>query len=692
MNIITEYPLWFSVFCIVFGFAVAFFTYYKRFPDNVSKRQKYGLPILRFVSASMLAFLLLRPLVLSTHQEIEKPLLVVALDNSSSIVMTKDSSYYKDAFVKSLSKQVEDLGNQFDVKYLSFGFELSDSLRYTYDEPVTDMSSLFSELKTLYSGRNVGAIVLASDGIYNKGTHPYFLAESMPYPFYTILMGDTLIQKDAKIARVFHNRSVFKGNSFPLEIHLNADLLGGQSTNVRIEHNGKILYQKNIKIIGNRYSEVVRTYIETTASGMQQYSIIVDPLDDEFSYQNNRTDIFVDVVEQQERILIAYSFPHPDISAIKGALSSVLSYSVDVKKIDEIGSELNYQMVILYQVPSVKDASNAFLSRLKQQKVPVFYVLGNATNFARFNEQNSGLKISQNRALWNDAYAAYNQSFVSFTMGKEWVRMLDNLPPISVPFGNYQASNASQIMIYQKIGRVVSDLPLFMFSEEDNVRNAVFCGEGIWRWRLMSHQISQNHQLFDEWFAKIAQFLMVSGDRSSLRISHNRIFNENENAYFSAEFFNDAMEKINEPEIKINIKDSDGKFYPFVFTRTSNAYDLNAGRFPQGNYEWEAQAEFGGKVHRKKGAFSVQKIDVESLNLLADKYLMMQLASINDGAFLTAREIDNLADLIKQNESIRSVSYPVKKYTDLSSLWLYLVVLIFLFSTEWFIRKFNGMS
>jgi hypothetical protein len=692
MKIITEFPLWLSVFCFAFGLIVAFLTYYKRFSDNLNQWQKRILPSLRFISASLLAFLLLRPLVLTTQKEIEKPLLVVAVDNSSSIVMTADSIFYKTDFINSLNNQIKELENQFDVKLISFGLELSDSLSFSYDEPETNLSSLFTELKALYSGRNVGAIVLASDGIYNKGTNPYFMAESMPYPIYSVLMGDTLIQKDAKISRVFYNRSVFKGNSFPLEIHINADLLSGKNTNLRIEQKGKVIFQKAIKIVGNKYSEVVRTHVEANNSGLQQYSIILENLDDEFSYQNNRTEIFVDVIEQQEKILIAYQFPHPDISAMRNALSSVMSYAVDVKKYDELSGDLNYQMVILYQIPSVKDASNAFLSRVKQQKIPLFYVLGNATNFARFNEENSGLKIAQNRAMWNDAFPSYNKSFVSFSTDKEWLKIMENLPPISVPFGSYQVSNSSQVMIYQRIGRVVSEMPLFLFSEENNIRSAVLCGEGIWRWRLMSYQISQSHQSFDDWFAKVAQYLMVSGDRSNLRVSHNRIFNENENLFFSAEFYNDAMERINEPELKFLVKDEDGKNYPFVFSRTSNAYDLNAGRFPQGNYEWEAQTSFGGKLYQKKGAFSVRKIDVESLNLLADKNLMLQMARVNDGAFITAREVDELANLIKNNESIRSVSYFVKKFTDLSSLWLYFVFLIFLFSLEWFIRKFNGMS
>lgn len=692
MKIITEYPLWFVIFCLAFGVLVAFLTYSKRFPENISPWQKTVLPLLRFLGASLLAFLLLNPLILRTITEIEKPLVVVAVDNSASVVMTKDSVFYKTDFITLLREQIKELENQFEVKLLSFGSECNNSILSTYNEPETDLSALFSEMKTLYSGRNVGAIVLASDGIYNKGSNPFFMAESMPYPIYSILMGDTLIQKDLKISRVFHNRSVFKGNSFPLEIHLNIDLFPGAKTILKIEHKGKIIFQKTILAQGNRYKEVVRTYIESDLPGLQQYSVILEPLEGEFSIQNNRSEVFVEVIEQKEKILILHQAPHPDIAALKNALSSVQSFAVEVKNVEELNSANDYQLVILYQIPSVNNASLPLLNRIKQQNIPLLYLLGQKTNLALFNEQNAGLKILQNRVMWNDAFAHFNPSFVSFSNERNWIKNLESLPPLSVPFGNYQLSNAAQIMLYQRIGRVVSEMPLMLFSEENNTRTGVITGEGIWRWRLMAYQIYESHQMFDDWMVKVVQYLMVSSDRSNFRVNHNRIFNENENVFFSAEFYNDAMERINEPEVKMMIKNSEGKSLPFLFSRTSDAYELNAGKFPKGDYSWEAQVSFGGKLFAKKGAFTVRKLEIESLNLVADKYLMSQLAEINESELLMAREIDQLSEKIKNNESIRSVTFPVKKYTDLTTLWFYFVLLIALFSVEWLLRKLNGMS
>jgi len=49
----------------------------------------------------------------------------------------------------------------------------------------------------------------------------------------------------------------------------------------------------------------------------------------------------------------------------------------------------------------------------------------------------------------------------------------------------------------------------------DNQRSGVVAGEGIWRWRLMSYQINNEHNTFDDFVIKTAQYLMVSNDRSN---------------------------------------------------------------------------------------------------------------------------------------------------------------------------------
>jgi hypothetical protein len=53
-------------------------------------------------------------------------------------------------------------------------------------------------------------------------------------------------------------------------------------------------------------------------------------------------------------------------------------------------------------------------------------------------------------------------------------------------------------------------------------------------------------------------------------------------------------------------------------------------------------------------------------------------------------QINQLADLIRKNENIKTVVYEDKHYSDLIDLkWLFGLILLLL-STEWFLRKREG--
>ena len=53
-------------------------------------------------------------------------------------------------------------------------------------------------------------------------------------------------------------------------------------------------------------------------------------------------------------------------------------------------------------------------------------------------------------------------------------------------------------------------------------------------------------------------------------------------------------------------------------------------------------------------------------------------------------DLKNLADKIKKNELIKTVTYEDKKYEDLISLKIIFFLILALLSAEWFLRKREG--
>ena len=233
MSILTEHSLWYLPLCILLGAAYAIFLYLRNHDIDYDKRARWTMPILRGLAVSLIAFLLLSPLLKHNVKEVDKPLLLVAVDNSESMVSTADSTYYRSEFPKQLQQLIQDFGDQYDIKTYLVGEQnqLQDGAQPSavpFNGKTTNLSSLFDEVDNLYANHNIGAMVLVSDGIFNTGSNPQYAAERAKYPIYTVAAGDTSVQTDLLIADILHNRQTYLGNYFPVEIKVSATHLAGK--------------------------------------------------------------------------------------------------------------------------------------------------------------------------------------------------------------------------------------------------------------------------------------------------------------------------------------------------------------------------------------------------------------------------------------------------------------------------------
>ncbi|MGZ4034571.1 MAG: hypothetical protein ACXVP4_06870, partial [Bacteroidia bacterium] len=178
MNIIFEYPSWFILFCLFTGAAYSFILYRK--DKKLSETPVWLVRIMavfRFLVVTILALLLLSPLLKTINRTVEKPVIIIAQDNSESIAVGKDSAFYHTEYKQKLQNLINKLGDKYEVRSYTFADKIkelgtTDSLKF--NEKQTDISAFFDEVETRYSNRNVGAVIIATDGLYNKGANPVY--------------------------------------------------------------------------------------------------------------------------------------------------------------------------------------------------------------------------------------------------------------------------------------------------------------------------------------------------------------------------------------------------------------------------------------------------------------------------------------------------------------------------------------
>lgn len=689
MNLVTESPSWFVVFCILAGIAYAGVLYFrniklKDFPLWTVRL----IALLRFTCITILSFFLLSPLLETVNRKLEKPIIVFAQDVSESIVIGKDSSAYRNAYLKNLKNFREQLNDKYETYFYSFSDKIErlasiDSIRFTGKQ--TDISALFEEIETRYSNRNVGAVILASDGLYNKGASPVYASEKIKTPLYTIAMGDTTIQKDLILLKVEQNRMAYLGNEFPLRVVVNAKQLKGKATILKVKQGNNVLFEQTININSEEFITTVPVLLEAKKIGLQRYRVSLSSMSEEVSSLNNSQNVFMDVLDARQKVLLLAHAPHPDVAAIKETIAANDNYEVEAFTIEDFKKSVKgYNLIILHQIPNASNASTRIVGEIQKSNVPVWVFSGANTILKK------GLRIVSSTSKTNDSEVVLNENFPLFTLSEAFRAYAENFPAIVCPYGDYVVNTNSTALFNQRIGVVETNTPIMAFTNSDDNRSAIFYGEGIWKWRINDFSTHGNTDLFDEFIYKTVQYLSVKENKSFFKLNYSKSFLENENIIINAEVYNQSYELINEPEVSISITNFGKNKFPFTFSKTSDSYRLNAGRLPVGDYKFEATVKVGTSVYTKQGGFRIVALQVESVNSIADHQLLYKIAKKHGGELLYPNQLDDLVEKLNNRDDIKTIAYTQNKLSDLIHYKWIFYLLLTLLSLEWFIRKRNG--
>ena len=697
MNIITGYPDWYILLCILAGIFGSILLYFRETKSEFPAWLKRLLGVIRFLLISLIAFLLLSPLLKISSHQVEKPVIVIAQDNSMSMVLNGDSAYYRNEYISSLNELISSLQDDYDVRVFAFGDEVTpltasplDTL--SFHERGTDISALFDMMDVRFVNRNIGALLIATDGIYNKGFNPVYQAAGISYPLYTLALGDTAERRDAFIKRVLYNRIAFQGNDFPVEIILNARKMPGATLNLNISEKGKTLSSRQVLVEGNNFSSTIRLSLPAEEAGTHHILIRLGSNKDEVTLENNRYDLFVDVLKSKQKVLILANSPHPDISAIKEAIKSNINYEVDDMLAEEFAGTLEaYSLVVLHQLPSYSPVSSGLMSRISRAEVPVLFIIGEQTDLRFFNNLNTGLQLNAfNSNNINEVLPVLNESFITFNISNELADLVPFLPPLNTPFGRFSASNSARVLFTQKIGDFESPDPLWILQSGSKVKTGVIAGTGLWKWRMKSWLINGDHHVFNELISKNVQFLAVKDDRRQFRVTAGQRFPENTKVTFEAELYNESFEPNNEADVQMEILDDEGNAYNYLFSRTGDAYTLDAGGLDVGSYSYKAVTRAADKVLTDQGGFVVTPVVAEQTTLRAAHDMLKELAEMKGGRMLSVEQLDSLPEMLKQRGDVKPVLHAERKYIEFIDIWWILMSILALLALEWFLRKRSG--
>ena len=645
---------------------------------------------LRFVSLFLLLFLLLSPVLKYLSQKTEKPILGFYLDDSKSVKLEDSSAMF--SFYEAWEKFASKLSDEFDVRRFYFSNQVLDSFS-GFEGSKTRLNAPSEHAKAIFKRQNLGALIIASDGIMNTGNNPIYEKLTADVALFTVGLGDTTQRKDVFVKEVNANSLVFLNNSFNVLAHIQGYGFEGQTVKVSLMEGARELSSQNHTFRNSNDYSVLEFVTDADKPGFKRYSVKISSLEGELTRSNNQKDFYVEVIDGREKVLLLYHSPHPDVNAIANALSVNKNYEVVVRSIQDFEeSELkDISLLIGHQFPTNSSKDTRIMLSVRKKKIPFWVILGGQSPVDQLGAVLPEIRIVRRGNSWNDAQLNLNSKFNAFSFSEELIEQSTEWPPLLAPFGQYNANSKLEVLGFQSINRITTEFPLIAFSETEGIKTGWIFGEGVWRWRIKDFSRNNSDDIFNELISKTARYLMVKEDKRRFRAyPAKNEFDEDENIRLQAELFDQNFEPIANAEISLKIVNESGKEFDYLMSQSGSGYALDAGNFEAGYYSFVASVKSRPEFEKVKGGFLVKPVQIEYTQLQADHSLLKELAANTEGAFFNQNQFEALEKAIREDSRIRPLIKTNTKIEELIKVELLLMILAACLAFEWFIRKWEG--
>jgi len=665
------------ILSLVIAGSLSFFQYLYKV-KNKSKLNLF-LTFLRFLTIFSVLLLLINPIITTKKLEVVKTPLPIVIDNSSSISFLNAKDKATELSQKLLLNK--DLQEKFEVQsyLLDSDFRQSDSLNFNGTQ--TNLDLVAKNLKSIYKNAFYPTVVI-TDGNQTSG-NDYVYSFDENHKVYPVVLGDTTKVLDLKINQLNVNRYAFLKNKFPVEVFLQYSGDKAITANFSITQGNEVLDRQSISFSSSKKTAVVNVLLPANKVGLQIYKAKIESKVNEKNTFNNIKNFAVEVMDQKTTVAIVSAVNHPDIAVFKRAIESNLQHKVVLVKSNEIKSLQDYNILILYQPTS---AFKSVFDANAKANLNTFVITGTSTDFSFLNQvqNNFVFKMSSQDEDYQANFDTHFNLFEVENIGFE------NFPPLQNSFGTITPNGEVNVLLSAKIRNIDTKSPLLAFTENQGRRSAYLFGENSWKWNMQSHVDTQSFEKYDLFINKIIQYLASNNAKKSLVVNHESFYNSGEAIEITAQYFNknyDFDEKARLTIAVTNVKTKQTKNYDLL--KRNAIYKVNLDGLAAGSYNFSVKELNSNSSY--SGHFEILDFDIEKQFVNPDVQKLQQLAAQTKGAAFYPNQIDALIKTLLENKEYKAIQKDIVTKSPLID-WKWLLVLIAMFlSTEWFVRKYNGM-
>jgi hypothetical protein len=637
------------------------------------------LAFLRFLAIFGLLVLLINPIISKSSLEITKTPLAIAVDNSSSISALKSDKKIVELYQKLVSNPA--LQEKFEIQTYSFDADFKSSDKFDFKGKQTNLDEVAKNLKSINKNLTFPTVII-TDGNQTTG-NDYVYRFDPVNKVYPLVVGDTTTFFDLKINQFNVNKYAFHKNKFPVEVFL--QYAGDKSTNAdfTISQGNTIVAKEKVSFSASKKTATIDLLLPADKVGLQIFKASISSGAKEKNTYNNIKNFAVEIIDQKSTIAIVSAINHPDIAALKRSIEVNAQRKVILVKPNDISQLQDASVLVLYQPTA------AFKSVFDNNKLAgrnTFIITGNNTDFNFLNQQQNNLvfKMSGQR---EDYLAEFESQFNLFAIDDLG---FENFPPLQNLFGTITTNGNISVLLSSKIRNVSTNAPLLAFAENQGKRTAFLLGENSWKWRLQSHIDHQSFEKYDVFVDKIIQYLTSNNSKKSLVVGHESFYNSGEAIAINAQYFNKNYEFDEKARLTITVTNAETKQKKnYDLLKGNNSFSVNLDGLTAGKYNFTVKELNSNTSYSSH--FEILDFDIEKQFVNPDVLKLKQLALQTNGKAFFEDQADDLINTLLENKEYKSIEKNVTTKTPIIDwVWL-LVFIVAVFTTEWFVRKYNGL-
>jgi hypothetical protein len=677
---------------------------------NINPAKKIILVSLRALALLIILLVFFEPILTFTKKKVLEPVNLIFLDNSRSIQIKDGTDREKTVreFVKGLEQN--NLSNNSEL--FTFGNKTEklnyDSLKkLNFSEGSTNFAKIFSDIGKI--DRNISSITIVSDGVITEGSNPLHTAEKLNIPIFTVGVGDSTARNDVEVKNVLYNQMIYAQTPTAIVTSVANTGFANKNITLSLYENDALVEQKDVILSEDGIQNVNFTYKPKTG-GEKKLAVVASNLHGEFTNANNKKVFYVNVLSNKVKVLIIAGSPSSDLSFVKNTLKSDKNFKVNsITQFapDKFIEKNNRQELIdsanvlfLIGFPSKETSPQLLqtvLNKISNKDIPYFITLSSGVDFNKLKQLQNELPFvignisGDYLEVQPDIPADQIDNSLLQNNSENVIDAWNNLPPIYQPNVNLTAKPESQVISKVKINNIPMNRPLILTSILGSKKSIAVLAKNIWRWKLET--APKNLDLFDRFIISSVKWLNSKEAHKRVSIKTlKKLYSLGEPIEFNAQVYDQAFNPVSGADVKIRI--TNGKEQQFV-NLNSLGNGLYEGTFQTnkaGNYSFSGEALLNNnKLGSDKGKFNVGEVDIEMLNPGMDYNFLSLLSNQTNGKFFYNSNYNQLFPILKSlNKKSSKYKIEVSDINLWSNEWL-LIIAIFLFGLEWFLRKRSGM-